>query len=148
MNRPQPDRWFEVEPISLGPDDSPEVISRSSDKWSELRAGTLSDPAARERYERKFKSALAVRRMLQMIDSERERTGLSKSDLARMIGVSPATVRRLFTSPTSNPTLKTVVDLLSALDLGIEVRPRDGTRTNGDSGNTDRLNASAPSVTR
>ena len=152
MTRPRLDRVPElelsVEPVRLKTDDSPTANSRKPDKWSEIRAKTLSEPAARKRYERKLRSIVAVRRVLQMIDAERERAGLSKSALARTIGASPATVRRLFTSPTSNPTLKTVIDLFKALDLEIEVKPRDGTRKAVDSRNLDHLNASAPSVTR
>ena len=100
------------------------MAGQKSDRWSEIRARLLSDPTARERYERNVKSIVTVRRMLQLIDAERERVGLSQSDLARKIGVNPATVRRLFTSPTSRPTLTTIVDLFTALDLEIEVRPR------------------------
>jgi ribosome-binding protein aMBF1 (putative translation factor) len=147
MTSPRVDRRPDVEHLSVKVEDAPPTHSRP-DKWSEIRSKTLSDPVARERYERKVKSIIAVRRMLQLIDAERERAGLSKSALARKIGVSPATVRRLFTSPTSNPTLKTIVDLFIALDLEIEVRPRDGMRTNGDSRGPGRLNVSAPPVTR
>ena len=152
MTRPRLDRMSELEVIPkrvlLKIEDSPEATLSGPDRWSEIRAKTLSDPAARERYERKFKSVVAVRRMLQMIDAERERAGLSKSALARKIGASPATVRRLFTSPTSNPTLRTVVDLFTALDLEIEVRPRDVMSTSGDSRDHGRLNASVPPVMR
>jgi ribosome-binding protein aMBF1 (putative translation factor) len=152
MTRPRPDLVSETEivpQVRLKSEDSPETLSPPRrDRWSELRAKTFPDAAARERYERKVKSIVAVRRMLQLIDSERERTGLSKSDLARRIGVSPATVRRLFTSPTSNPTLRTIVDLFTALDLDIEVRPRDRIPTPEDAPEASRLNAPAPSVTR
>jgi ribosome-binding protein aMBF1 (putative translation factor) len=152
MTRPRRDRVSEREIIPerlrLKIEDLPDATSSRPDKWSELRAKTFPDPASRERYARKVKSIIAVRRMLQLIDAERERAGLSKSDLARRIGVSPATVRRLFTSPTSNPTLKTIVDLFSALDLEVEVRPRDGISANGDSRGPGRLKVSAPPVTR
>jgi ribosome-binding protein aMBF1 (putative translation factor) len=152
MTRPRLDRGSKLE-LSAGPtwlksDDSPAATSPGPDKWSEIRAKTLSDPAARERYERKFESVVAVRRMLQMIDAERERAGLSKAALARKIGASPATVRRLFTSPTSNPTLKTVVDLFKALDLEIEVKRRDAMSERVGSHGLGRFNPSSPPVMR
>jgi transcriptional regulator with XRE-family HTH domain len=62
--------------------------------------------------------------MLQMLDAERERAGLSKAELARRIGASPATIRRLFTSSHANPTLRTIVDLFDALDVEITLRHR------------------------
>jgi ribosome-binding protein aMBF1 (putative translation factor) len=152
MTQPQLDRVSELEhgtqPMRLKTDDLPSSTSPSPGKWSEIRAKMLSDPVARERYERKVRSIVAIRRMLQMIDAERERAGLSKSALARKIGATPATVRRLFTSPTSNPTLKTVVDLFTALDLEIEIKPREGIRKAVDSRNIDRMTPSTPSVTR
>jgi ribosome-binding protein aMBF1 (putative translation factor) len=124
-------------------EDSPESTSSRPDKWSELRAKTFPDAAARERHARKVRGIVAVRRMLQLIDAERERAGLSKADLARKIGVSPATVRRLFTSPTSNPTLRTIVDLFLALDLDFQVQRRDRMSPNGESRDAGRLGASA-----
>ena len=152
MTRPGLDRVSETATVpqrfELKAEDLPEATSSRPGKWAELRAKTFPDPAARERYERKVKGIVAVRRMLQLIDAERERAGLSKSDLARRIGVSPSTVRRLFTSPTSNPTLKTIVDLFIALDLEIEVWPRGRKSPNGDSGAVGRSNEPVPSVTR
>ena len=70
MNQAHRDRWLEAEPLRLGPDDSPEAMSPGPGKWSELRAKTFY-AASRERHERKVKSIVAVRRMLQLIDAER-----------------------------------------------------------------------------
>jgi transcriptional regulator with XRE-family HTH domain len=72
----------------------------------------------------------SVRELLKLIDVERERAGLSKADLAQRIGTSPATVRRLFTSESANPTLRTMLDLFDALDLELALQPR-GTRGSG-----------------
>ena len=99
-----------------------------SGRWAQIRDRKLSTPALREQYERTRDSIITMRRMLQRIDAERERAGLSKSELARRIGAHPATVRRLFTSPTVNPTLKTIIELFMALDLELEVRPRSRIR--------------------
>src|SRR5687768_14506744 len=98
MTRPGLDRVPNPEevrgplPLKIGdlPEGWPDAASPRPDKWSELRAKTFPDAAARERHARKVKGIVAVRRMLQLIDAERERAGLSKADLARMIGVSPA----------------------------------------------------------
>ena len=152
MVPPRLDRVAETETLPgrvvLKRDDSPESSSTRPDKWSELRAKTYPDAAARERHARKVKGIVAVRRMLQLIDAERERAGLSKADLARKIGVSPATVRRLFTSPTSNPTLKTIVDLFLALDLDFQVQHCDTMSPNGESRDAGRSDAPASSASR
>ena len=99
------------------------AVSRS-DRWSTIRERTLEDPAARARYERTRRSVSAIRHVLQMIDAERERAGLTKSELAARIGTSPAVVRRLLTSESANPTLRTVLDLFDALHLEFALQPR------------------------
>jgi len=95
-------------------------------RWSAIRDRALAKPLARERYDRTRNSVLAIRHVLQAIDGERERAGLSKSDLARRVGTTPAAIRRLFTSPSANPTLRTILDLSDALNLEVSLRPRTG----------------------
>ena len=95
-----------------------------SSRWALIRARKLADPATRERYERTRRSVAMTRQVLQVIDAERVKAGLSKADLAQRIGTSPSVVRRLLTSDTSNPTLKTVLGILDALDVQFILRPR------------------------
>lgn len=105
------------------------MAASRSDRWSKIRERTLVDPATRARYERTRRSVLATRQVLQLIDAERERAGLTKSELAERIGTSPATVRRLLTSDSANPTLRTILDLFDALDLEFALQPRSATTT-------------------
>jgi len=60
---------------------------------------------------------------MRQLDELRRQAGVKKSQLARMIGKDPSTVRRLFTAEV-NPELKTVVALAAALDAEITLRPR------------------------
>jgi ribosome-binding protein aMBF1 (putative translation factor) len=101
------------------------VIDES--RWSSIRERTLADPDDRRRYERKKRTIVLTRQLLMRIDEERERTGLSKAELARRIGASPSVVRRLFTSEGSNPTLRTVIEMLDELGIDLELTSsRDG----------------------
>ena len=99
-----------------------------ADRWSKIRERVLQDPTAQERYERTHRSVSAVRHVLQLIDAERERVGLTKSELAERIGTSPAAVRRLLTSDTANPTLRTLLDVFDALDVEFTLQPKTRTR--------------------
>jgi ribosome-binding protein aMBF1 (putative translation factor) len=101
-------------------------MSRSSppDRWSAIRERRISDATTREQYERMRASVSTVRQLLQSLDAERERVGVSKTELARRVGASPAAVRRLFTSPAANPTMRTIVDLFGALNMDVTVRRR------------------------
>jgi ribosome-binding protein aMBF1 (putative translation factor) len=91
-------------------------------RWARIRAPILGSPERKARYERTHRQVLLTRQILQQIDAERERRGMTKADLAQRIGATPSVVRRLFSSQSSNPTLGTVVAMLDALDLGVHVR--------------------------
>lgn len=57
------------------------------------------------------------------IEQRREQLGLSKADLARLVGMRPEAVRRLLSAGGPNPTLFTVTKLASALGMQIEIKP-------------------------
>ncbi|CAN5868947.1 hypothetical protein BH24ACT8_BH24ACT8_08730 [soil metagenome] len=57
------------------------------------------------------------------IDDAREAAGLSKAELARAIQKEPATIRRLLSSESANPTLGTLAEVAAALGLRITVEP-------------------------
>ncbi len=92
-------------------------------KFDELRARYAETPEEKEEYEREVRRVVFVRKLLMAIDSQRESVGLSKAELARRIGADPSVVRRLFSSEAANPTLKTVVVMLTALNIDVEIRP-------------------------
>ncbi len=99
-------------------------------RWEQLRARQLADPAAQASYERKRDTLIALRRILQAIDGEREQRQLSKAALAHIAGLQPAAVRRLLTAEGSNPTLHTVIGVADALGLEIELRPKSANISN------------------
>jgi DNA-binding phage protein len=65
----------------------------------------------------------AVDYVINMLNDEIEKAGVSKSALARAIGANPAAVRRLLSASGVNPTLATVSDIASALGLKVELIP-------------------------
>jgi transcriptional regulator with XRE-family HTH domain len=62
--------------------------------------------------------------MLQVIDAERERMGLSVSELAEMIGTSPSSLRRLLGAPLENSTFRLLMGLFEALNVEVELHAR------------------------
>jgi len=98
------------------------MVGRDGRRWARIRERKLLTDADRQQYEQTKRSVIAIRRVLQMIDAERERAGLTKAQLAKRVGASPASIRRLFTSPSANPTLRTVLDLSHALGLALQLR--------------------------
>jgi ribosome-binding protein aMBF1 (putative translation factor) len=106
-------------------------------RWSQIRDKKLRDPTIRERYEQTRRTMASIRQVLQLIDTERRQAGLTKAELATRIGASPAAVRRLFTSGSANPTLRTVLELVDALDLEMSLTPRPRGRAPRSSGSAD-----------
>lgn len=67
--------------------------------------------------------------LIRALDAAREKAGLTKTDLAKLVGMKPEVVRRLFTTDEPNPTLDTVVKLVNALNCSLDLVPRTGRRT-------------------
>lgn len=115
-------------------------------EWEEFCATLLKDPRDRDEYERELREIVALRKILQQCEAERERVGLTKAALAQRVGMNPASIRRLLTAEGSNPTLKTILGILAALDLEIVVRPahrRRRTKQRPPARPTDRPDAAA-----
>jgi transcriptional regulator with XRE-family HTH domain len=78
-----------------------------------------------------------------LIDAERRQAGLTKAELAQRIGASPAAVRRLFTADSANPTLRTVLELVDALELEMSLKPKSRARAARAPGSADAAALSA-----
>ncbi len=104
------------------------MAEHTTGKWADIRARTLATPARRARYGRTKRQVITTRRILQAIDAERQRRGMTKAALAQEIGMTPSVVRRMFSSEASNPGLATVIAMLDALDLGVHIQRAPGTR--------------------
>lgn len=81
------------------------------------------DPEFRAEFERQQREIAAIDGIVNQLDALREEHGLSKAELARMIGKNPAAVRRLLTA-SGNPELRTVVSMAAALDAEVQIVPR------------------------
>lgn len=101
---------------------SVEVAAVSSVFWEDL-ARDLRDPE----FEREFATESAriadVDRVVNALDEARISSGMSKAALARAIGAEPATIRRLFSAESPNPTLGTVAKIAAVLGLRVSLEP-------------------------
>lgn len=82
------------------------------------------DPEFRVEFERQRWEVAQVDAVVQKLDELREGAGMSKAELARVIGKEPSSIRRFFTAHV-NPELKTVAALAGALGARVEVVPID-----------------------
>lgn len=90
------------------------------DRYVDKRMG---EPAFAEAYAHARARIDAIDEVVRSLDAAREELGISKAELARRIGVRPESMRRLFSAPSPNPTLDTVVALAQALRLRVRVEP-------------------------
>lgn len=63
----------------------------------------------------------AVDSVVRALDEAREKSGLTKAELATAIDARPEVVRRLFTTKRPNPTLSTIVRLAAAVGYRVKL---------------------------
>lgn len=95
----------------------------SPQEWDEFYEQLFENPEERTEAERDFHEMVTMRKILQQVEAERERAGLTKAALAQRVGMNPASIRRLLTAEGSNPTLKTMLGIFDALEIELVLRP-------------------------
>ncbi len=103
-------------------------------------ARRLEDPEYRAEFERATREIQVVDAIVNALDALRIDHGVSKAELARVVGKNPASVRRLFTT-SGNPELRTVVAMADALDADVKIVPRRRPGRRGRTSNGTRYSA-------
>jgi len=98
------------------------VVAATDVFWKDL-AQDLQDPEFLREYIAESNRIATIDYIVNALDAAREELGMSKSELARMIKVQPATIRRLFTAKHPNPTLATISEVAAAVGMRITVEP-------------------------
>jgi ribosome-binding protein aMBF1 (putative translation factor) len=96
----------------------------STNRFQQIREQRMQRPEFRQRYERTRGVIARIQDILTLIDTQREAAGLSKAELARRVGMHPAAIRRLLSSGTGSPTLKTLLELMDVLGIEMHLRTR------------------------
>lgn len=99
-------------------------MTHASAFWEDL-ARDLEDPEFLREFVVESIRIATIDDVVNALDDAREAAGLSKAELARAIQVEPATIRRLFASNQSNPTLGTLAEVAAALGMRIRIEPLD-----------------------
>src|SRR5229473_1822899 len=86
---------------------------RDSTFWRDLDS-TLEDDEFAERFRQTSFRIGEIDRLMNQLDDARSSAGVSKAELARFLRANPASLRRLLSSPSANPTAATLVDLAAA----------------------------------
>jgi DNA-binding phage protein len=85
--------------------------------------GLLADPEFRRAFLTEHARTLTVERIVNELEAERGRLGITKAQVARHLHASAPAVRRLLTNEETNPKLATIVDVAGALGLRVTIEP-------------------------
>jgi DNA-binding phage protein len=90
--------------------------------WDDL-ARDLEDPEFLREYITESVRIATTDAIINAHDEARVSADLSKAELARAIGAEPATVRRLFSLGSANPTLGRLAEVAAVLGFRISIEP-------------------------
>lgn len=91
--------------------------------WSDLHSEIQMDPEYASDHLLEWVRISTVDRIVNDLESERERLGMSKSELARAVHRDPAAVRRLLSQAAGNPTVETISSVAAAMGMKLELVP-------------------------
>ncbi|MFZ0158090.1 MAG: helix-turn-helix transcriptional regulator [Kineosporiaceae bacterium] len=90
--------------------------------WQDLD-NDLQDPEFRSQFLLESERIATVDRIVNQLDDIRQDLGMTKSELARAIGHTPESIRRLLTAKSVNPQLSLVAELASVLGYRVTLQP-------------------------
>jgi DNA-binding phage protein len=88
----------------------------------------LLSEAERVEHARQVLALQARNAMLTILDTTREKQGITKQTLASRAGLDASSVRRLLTSTTANPTTDNAFRLMAAMGIALEAKLPTGER--------------------
>lgn len=97
---------------------------RAGQAFEEFLDGQLADPAFKANFEKKLAKIKSIAEMLQVIEQVRKRESLPKAEIARRMNRKPEAISRLLRGEGANPTLDTLIDLVDAIGLELDIRIR------------------------
>ncbi|MGA2163179.1 MAG: XRE family transcriptional regulator [Solirubrobacteraceae bacterium] len=101
--------------------------------FEEFLDGQLADPVFRAGFEKKLAKVKSIAEVLRVIEEVRERENIPKAEIARRMDRRPEAISRLLRGEGSNPTLDTLIDLVDAVGLELDIRiKRQPAKRNGD----------------
>lgn len=92
----------------------------------QMALAALVPAEKREEFDRGVEVLIARNRSVEILETERLAQKISKKTLADRAGLDYASVRRLLTSDTANPTTETLLRLFSALDIHVQAELPSG----------------------
>lgn len=96
--------------------------------FNEAAVDALIPAERRAAHEARVAELVARNALLVEMERERERVGMSKTELAHRAGLEPSATRRLLNSDDPNPTTSTLLRMAAVLGIGLDLVRPDGDR--------------------
>jgi predicted XRE-type DNA-binding protein len=90
--------------------------------FEEFLGDQFADPEFKALFERKLAKVRSIAQVMHVIEQVREQEDVPKAELARRMERHPSAVSRLLGGDGANPTLDTLVDMVDALGLEMDLR--------------------------
>jgi DNA-binding phage protein len=88
----------------------------------------LLSESERAEHDRRVEALRARNALLTLLETARERQGITKRALAKSAGLEESSVRRLLTSQTANPTTDNAFRLMAAMGISLQATLPNGER--------------------
>ena len=98
------------------------MAQAASEFWRDLDED-LRDDEFRRQFLLEAERIATIDRIVNQLDDVRRELGVTKADLARAIGRTPESIRRLLTAKSVNPQLSLVAELASVLGYRVTLEP-------------------------
>jgi DNA-binding XRE family transcriptional regulator len=98
-------------------------VTSGPDTFYNDLARDLGDAGFRRQFLLESERIATIDRIINQLDEVRQDLGMSKAELARAIGRTPESIRRLMTAPSVNPQLSLVAEMASALGYRVTLAP-------------------------
>ncbi len=102
---------------------------KSKTGFDQFFAQQMKDRKFAAEYKKARAEIDATDKLVRALDEARMLSGMSKAELARKIQAKPEILRRLFTAEDSNPTMDTVLKLVTTLGYHLELVPNSARGT-------------------
>ena len=93
-----------------------------SNFWADLEQD-LADTEFKAEFDLASARIHMLDQLINQLDESRVQQALTKTDLARMLNMQPANVRRLFSAESPNPTAATLLDVAMVLGYELKLSP-------------------------
>jgi DNA-binding XRE family transcriptional regulator len=97
------------------------MLKRAKSGFDKFFDEQMKSPTFAKNYAEARAEVDAIDKLVSTIDAAREKSSLTKTELATAIDARPEVVRRLFTTKKPNPTLSTFIRLAAAVGYRVEL---------------------------